>query len=336
MLQLGFDILNEVFSWITDTKDVIHLMKVCKEFRETILVSICKIQSNPKTSLPSQWVLLFRYLSRVIPRISLVNYTQLMSLTQQLIYAEFDLSFKEDKLGDICSHLRMAINFIKEQKKYRSSGDFFFGCTYRKEYTYSIYITHQRFLYIGEERSSLFDIIEELKFGSVTFNFLLKQLPSCVQEFTYILGTEYPENFSLDSYLERERFATIAGNDDLCSSSFYNYLHFSRNFEKYFTHREYPKLESLEIPLLLSTFDRLRKERLFPNLKLVGLLLDAVNNEKDIKSYLEENITSLPEVIIIYTIREDIRYRVEQWQIGSLIIKPKYPRGMIGYSEYTS
>ncbi len=332
MSMLCYDILNNIFAWITDVRDILNLTRVCVDFYRAVYSSIVVIYSCPRKSLPCNFIMKFAYLHHVSPLVIVKTQEELMALTKWLVYGIFDLVFTKDHPVE---HITKAITFIKEQSKYQSQRRFYFGHSIHNNYTYNLMIAQDGICYVGDEEDVLMTNIHDLSPTSLLLPFLPTKLPETIQSFTYIVGHHQQVIPRLDTYLDRESFAIIARDTDLSSSPIIGYARFGRLFNTFFTLRKYPHLKELDVPLSLQIFNIvIREKACFPNLECVGLLLEVISDEATIKTYLERYYLQLPSTIIIYATREDARYRVGQWRIPGLNIKVRYLAGIEDLERY--
>lgn len=332
MSMLCYDILNNIFAWITDVRDILNLTRVCVDFYHAIYSSVVVIYSSPYKSLPCSFITKFTYLRHVSPLVIVKQHEDLMSLTRWLVYGIFDLVFTKDHPVE---HITKAITFIKEQALYQPERRFYFGHSVHNNYTYNLMISQDAICYVGDEEDVLMTNSHDLSPTSLLLPFLPTKLPDTIQSFTYIVGNHEQDIPRLDTYLDRKSFSAIARNTDLANPSVIGYTRFGHRFHTFFTLRKYPHLQELDVPLSLQTFDRIiRENACFPNLERVGLLLEIISDEATIKTYLERYYLHLPSTIIIYATREDARYRVGHWQIPSLNIEVRYLAGIDDLERY--
>lgn len=330
-VQYNYDILNKIFSWITDVRDILNLTRVCVDFYRAIYSSVVIIYTCPRKDLPSTFILKFPYLRYISPVVIVKAEEELMSLVKWLEYGVFDLVFTKDRPGD---HLGKAVAFVTEQSKYQTKYCFYFGHTGHTNYSFNLMISQDSICYVGDEENLVMTSAKHLASKSLFLSFLPHQLPNSVDKFTYIVGHHEQEIPRLDTYLERGRFAILARDTDLASPSVTGYTRFGRNFRNYFTLRKYPHLKELDVPLSLQTLDVIRQHGCFPNLEILGLLLEIITDEDAVKRYLERHHLELPHTIIIYATREDARYRAKQWKIPSLKIIVRYLAGIEDLERY--
>lgn len=329
MSILCYDILNKIFSWITDVRDILAITRVCVDFYRAVYSSVVVIYTCPRRNLPSHFITRFAYLQHVAPVIIIDCEEDLMLLTRWLVYGIFDLAFTKDHPVE---HINKAITFVKQCQDEHC---FYFGHTGHTNYAYNLMLSRDVICYVGDEKDVLMSRIPELSTTSLFLPFLPTTLPLTIQSFIYIVGCYEEEIPRLDTYLERKRFGIIARNTDLTNPSVIGYTRLGRNFQHYFTLRKYPQLRELDVPLTLQTFDVIiRQHACFPHLDKVGLLLEIISDEATIKDYLQRHSLHLPSNIIIYATREDARYRVSQWQIPSLNIEARYLAGIDDLERY--
>ena len=167
---LNYDILNKVFSWLTDVRDIINVSYVCPNFYHGIHSSIVVIHTCPKVSLPCEWITKFKYLRFVSPVVIVKTQQELMSLARYLTYGVFDLAFTNDKPVEF---LKKAVEFTKEQSKYQVKRRFYFGHTEHTNYSYDLMLTQDGLCYVDEEEDVLMSMIEDLNYRSLVVPFKL-------------------------------------------------------------------------------------------------------------------------------------------------------------------
>ncbi len=305
-LTIGSDNLTNIFGYLVDTQDIINVAKVCRLFNLAIWISIQMIQTCHKKNVPSTWIIKFPRLHTIIPNVIINSDDDLMLLAKQLITASFYLYGK--------SVFQRASDFIKEQKKHHV----------RRFFTFNglrdIVVAQDSVFYFGQEGNLLTDLTTHLQTRSLAASIFLDPLPSCIQEFTYIVGVRYPGGGpSLNSYLDRERFAVYPYNKS--SRCFDNYRQFGDNFRHYFQHRQYPYLRQLDVGMTLADYDYFKKEGCFPHLDLISLSVTNRSEEGLLYKYLLDNHHEIPKMVIIYTDRIGRQRRINEWIIGDLQIK---------------
>lgn len=308
-LTLGSDNLTTIFTYLVDTQDIINIAKVCWLFYHTIWKSIQIIQTCHKKNIPSTWLLKFSRLHTVIPNIIVTSNDDLILLSKQLIVASLYLHGT--------SVFQRALDFIKEQKKYHTTRSFsFIGIL-------DLVIKQDTIFYFGQESILLIDLITHLQTRSLSSSIFLENLPSCIHDFTYIVGVR--NNIpSLDSYLQKERFAVYPYNKS--SRCLENYLLFRDNFQHYFQHRCYPNLRQLDVALTYTNYEFLRKKGCFPHLDLISFSVMSRDEERALHKYLCDHHLEIPKMVIIYTHSVGKKDRINKWIIGDLQIKAcNYP-----------
>ena len=333
LIDLGFDIFNEIFSWLTSTRDIINVSHVCHEFYNAIWPSIVVIDFASKINIPFNWLCKFKHLTAIEPRITIKSKEDLFSLANKLVYASFDLPFT---INCPEQHLVVAAEFLRLQKIKFPYGKFYFGHSNHANHHLDIHLTHQLLCYVGDSLIGLYKVIWD--FPYIVSSCFTTFLPDSVREFTYIMCDEFPAIPKLDIYLERRYFGMVVNDLDIQHNPVHNYLRFARLFRNLYTkERKFPLLRELDIPLQHETLHDLLEDKTFPNLELVGITIDSIKEEKTIKEFLLNNAYRLPRNIILYSFREDIRYRSSQWQINNLTIESRYPIGIVTvYERYVS